>query len=155
MENRLRDLQQQIKSKDEVVKLIASSDTFKTELSTLSKRFLRKEVSGCNTCYYDAYVKLLLIKEIMPDCDFQLRSGALLKDLIFKKQKMVSKHNITNELALYYLKTQPIYRKFFTVMPKNVDTLVANFDIVKMKVIEPKEEIKINESSKPQKRKKT
>jgi hypothetical protein len=142
MVNRLRELQRNQLTSTEARKKIESSVDFKNELTELSKRFLRRDVSGCNTCYYDAYVKLLLIKEIMPECDFQLRSGALLKDVNKDIRKMVSRHNITNELALYHLKTNPFARKFFTLMPKDVDKMIKKFDI---------ETMTINESSKSQK----
>lgn len=134
----LRDFQNRNLQSEEVKKLIASSDDFKNELTALSKRYLRREVKGCNTCFFDAFVKLMLIRDIMPNCQFQLRSGTTLLRDINRKVKNVSKHNVTDELALYYLKTNPNARAMFSIVPKNLDELLEMFDINTMTLVEKK-----------------
>ena len=136
MESRLRNIQKL--SSSEAKEKIASDAAFRAELSTLSERFLRIKVQGCNTCFFDAFVKLLLIDEVMENCDFKLRSGALMRDMN-KKVKNVTKFNLTNELAVYYLITNPHVKKFFEKIPPNINELMATFNTKTLKFEKPKE----------------
>lgn len=137
MIEKLKQLQSTKMSSSEAREKIASDTAFCNELSTLSERFLKTKVSGCKTCYYDAYVKLMIKKDIMNNCDFDIQAGKLIKDIAIPKdgKKTISRHNITNELALYHLKTNPLNKKYFTRMPSNLDELLESFDIIKMRVI--------------------
>lgn len=139
----------------EAKKLIASDAVFRSEIAQLASKYLQIKVAGCNTCYFDAWVKLMLKKDTTMS-KFKLRSGALLRDTIFRKCGNTSKHNLTDEKALYFLSVYPDLASKFTVIPKDVDKMLKNFDIDKMQIIEPvieKKEIK-DENRTNKKRKK-
>lgn len=95
--------------------------------------FSRKLNKGCSNCWFDAYVELIYqpIEKIMSqiECKFALRAGALLIDVTTgDNKKMATNNNLTDELAIYHLKTNPSCRKFFTKPePKELDSIIASF----------------------------
>lgn len=57
---------------------------------------------------------------------FDLLAGAVLVDSS-DPQKIYSRVNITDEAALYFLSTQPDTRKYFCLLPSNVDELIEEY----------------------------
>ena len=106
------------------------------EIETLSKQFLDKTVKGCSNCYYDAYLELisLSVDKIMnkQQCRFEIRRGVLLRDVVnLDISKNMTQANITDELALYHLKTNPKCAEKFSRLPENWKELVETDQEVK------------------------
>ncbi|MEI7503709.1 MAG: hypothetical protein WCJ61_10535 [Paludibacter sp.] len=61
-------------------------------------------------------------------CQFLLLAGALLQDIVnWDNDLLCSNANITDDLALYHLKTNPNCRELFQELPENVDELIEDF----------------------------
>lgn len=94
----------------------------------LARHYLQRRVTGCLNCYTDAYFELLNYKIDMAEqrerCLFRLRNGALLKDVHGDPEKMATNYNLTNELAVYHLTTNPLCRRFFDA-PDDIDAALA------------------------------
>ena len=147
MLDRLQKLQAnkgQFASGGELSKACKSNLELRSEIEALAKFYLSKQVSGCSNCYFDAYFELInlnlekaMSKEI---CEYKLRAGALLHDVVnFDNDLLCSNSNITDELALYHLRTNPSCRKYFEKLPENVDALIAGIVIneAEKAIVEP------------------
>ena len=92
--------------------------------------FLQTTLSNCNSCYFDAYIQLILLKKEnamkSEECLFGLRAGALLYGE--NNDLNMTNVNTTNELALYHIKRDPRCLKFFHKVPANLDELLAAMD---------------------------
>jgi hypothetical protein len=100
--------------------------TLRHEVEVLAKYFLGRSVSGCGNCYFDAYMELVNKKE-MKETKFKVRAGAVLYDPVNKDAgKILTMANCTDELALYHLKHNPNSRKYFSVLPENLEELLEN-----------------------------
>jgi len=116
----------------------------RNEVMELSRYFLKRSVSGCSNCFFDAYMELFNIKNMEDKIRFQIKRGAVLYDPVNKDvNKILSALNCTEELALYHLKNNPDSREYFSVLPDNVDELIAGMDKPKEpeapKAVKPKE----------------
>lgn len=61
-------------------------------------------------------------------CSFWLLAGVLLQDSVnFDNDLLCSNANITDELALYHLSTNPNCRALFQELPENVDELIEKY----------------------------
>lgn len=68
----------------------------------------------------------------MSESNFKLRNGAVLHDVVnLDAGKICTQLNITDELALYHLKTNPKCAKYFIKMPENVNELLENIKLPK------------------------
>jgi hypothetical protein len=96
------------------------------EVEVLAKHFLGRSVSGCGNCYFDAYMELVNKRE-MKETKFRVRAGAVLYDPVNKDAgKILTAANCTDELALYHLLHNPNCRKYFSVLPENLDELLES-----------------------------
>jgi len=116
----------------ELYKRFQTDFAFKKEVKELYEYFLKKTLS-CGNCYDEAYLQLVKIdltkaKEItkMSTLKFQLKAGVLLHDVNGDSKKMISNVNITDELALYHLKTNSKCRNKFVKLPDNIDELLKD-----------------------------
>lgn len=121
-----------------------SDKNLRSEIETLSKYFLNRSVSGCQNCYMDAYIELsnLNIQKVMEKqkCDFKLRAGALLRDVAGRDpKKNCTNANITNELALHHLKTNPGCRKYFEKVPEDLSERLKSYLLPAEKEIKAKQ----------------
>lgn len=107
----------------ELLKLIVNDYSFKQEIASLYYEIFKKQVVGCNNCYADAFFELTnLIKEGDRKMDiekkFVLKRGVLLYDQVnLDASKMLCFTNLTDELALYHLATNPECVKYFNQLP--------------------------------------
>ena len=129
----------------ELTESLKNNQALRNEVKTLSKAFLHKEVSGCNNCYFDAYMELikLNIEKIMTkqECQFELKRGKLLRDAVnLDVSKNMTQANITDELALYHLKTNPSCAKFFSTLPEDWEKQVKDFALDTPKTVKTKTE---------------
>jgi hypothetical protein len=130
----LLDLKQAQMSGQEVRDKISASPAFRDVLERLSNYFLKYKISGCANCYFDTYVKLMLIKmENIKEntCEFELKAGVLLQD-VNGQFNLVTRHNLTTEKALYHLKKHPQKIEKFSKYPKNYLELVEQFDLISL-----------------------
>lgn len=122
----------QFKNNNELSLKLKADAQFKQEITSLARIYLNRSISGCGNCYADAYFELihLDIKKAMEKeaCKFRLFAGALLRDRNGDMSKLCSNHNITNELALYHLSTNPNCKSSFQEVPENLDELLQEFN---------------------------
>lgn len=129
----------------QVRELVKTDAAFRKQTEDLYVSVFRAKLNkGCSDCWLDAYVLLIKtdISQIMEKqkTKFELRAGALLIDVVnHDNAKMASRHNITDELALYHLSTNPRYLKFFTRVPENLDELLAQYAAKQKADAEPAE----------------
>lgn len=129
----------------ELSKALDTDHVLRNEINLLTKVFLNRTLSGCNSCYMDAYFELLTVSQekalqIMEtkDMNFTLRAGALLMDYDDMSKNMTNA-NISMDLSLYHLRKNPSCRKLFTKLPENIDQLIAGTNEQK-----PKEEAQLS-----------
>ena len=87
-----------------------------------------KSLGGCGSCLADALILLLMkdVKQRMKEieaCQFQLRNGALLQDT-FGKLPMATAANLTDEIAIAYLRDNIARKRLFKVLPENLEELL-------------------------------
>lgn len=118
---------------------LRNDKALRAEIEFLAFALLDRKVQGCLNCYTDAYFELINFDEKMAmektTCIFHLKHGVLLKDINGDKAKMMSNHNISNELALYHLQTNPNCKRFFD-RPSNIDAVIEEMTAPKVEVTE-------------------
>src|ERR1035437_3355977 len=139
----LQSNRKQFVNADELISSLKTDSALRNEIEFLSKVFLHKTVSGCSNCYFDSYMQLISLKiEIAMEklkCVFLLLAGALLQDTVnYDNDLLCSNANITDDLALYHLKSNPFCRSLFQTLPEDVDALIEAYVL-------PGEEIQLSE----------
>lgn len=130
----LQENRKQFANSDELFNCLKTDTALRNEIEALSKAFFHKIVSGCSNCYFDAYIQLISLKiDIAMDklkCAFLLLAGALLQDSVNQNIDLAcSNANITDDLALYHLKTNPNCRDLFQTVPDNLEELLADYKL--------------------------
>ena len=120
--NILKESRGRFANNSELAAAFISDVNFKQEVETLYKYYFSKTLKGCQNCFCDGYHELINLKQerIMEKskCEFKLRAGALLQDRRTNQDKYrCTNVNLTNDLALYHLKTNPTCEKYFTQLP--------------------------------------
>ena len=117
-------------TRQELREKIKHEHAFRQELERLYVRATGLKLNkSCSDCWMDAYIVLMTIKQIttMQEKNFELKAGALLIDVVnHDNAKLCTRHNLTEELALYHLKTNPACRKKFSKLPDNIEELLAD-----------------------------
>ena len=128
---------------DMLMKELATNLTLKEEVKELSLFFLNRRVGGCNNCICDAYIELINLKNItdMRTLEYKLRAGALLRDVVNNDASLtMSNFNLTEEGALYHLRTNPDCIKLFDKLPEDIENRLYPKPISTAKVAENIEE---------------
>lgn len=128
---------------DMLMKELATNLTLKEEVKELSLFFLNRNVGGCNNCICDAYIELINLKNIkdMRTLEYKLRAGALLRDVVNNDASLtMSNFNLTEEGALYHLRTNPDCIKLFDKLPDDIENRLYPKPISTAKVAENIEE---------------
>ena len=130
--NKLKNDRGRFANNSELAAAFVSDIQFKQEVETLYKHYFSKPLRGCQNCFCDGYHELINLKQerIMEKskCEFKLRAGALLQDRRSNQDKYrCTNVNLTNDLALYHLKTNPSCEKLFDKMPADWKEQVANY----------------------------
>ena len=154
----LQENRKQFANSDELFNCLKTDTALRNEIETLSKVFFRKTVSGCSNCYFDAYIQLISLKiEIAMEklkCVFMLLAGALLQDCLNQNIDLAcSNANITDDLALYHLKTNPNCIGLFQTLPDNLEELLADYKLpveVETEEAEMKARIEAEEKAVPE-----
>ena len=117
-------------TRQELREKIKHEHAFRQELERLYVRATGLKLNkSCSDCWMDAYIVLMTIKQIttMQEKNFELKAVALLIDVVnHDNAKLCTRHNLTDELALYHLKTNPACRKKFSKLPDNIEELLAD-----------------------------
>jgi len=117
----------------QVRELIKTDAAFRQETEALYTATFRAQLNkSCSECWMDAYVLLMKsdITKIMEKAktSFELRAGALLVDVVNgDNAKLATRHNLTDELALYHLSTNPSYRPLFSKVPEDLDERLLEY----------------------------
>lgn len=114
----------------EVRSLIASSPAFRAETERIYYSIYRKRLNrSCGDCWLDAYILIMRgdreRQKKMMNKRYDLRAGVVLVDPHGDRAKMITTHNITDELAVYHLRTHPSCVRLFSVLPDNWEEEVA------------------------------
>lgn len=114
----------------EVREKFRNEPDFKTEIEDLYHGVFHEKVRRtCSNCWEDAFI-MLMTKKVgqmveLSERKFELKAGAVLYDLPSgDNSKMVSRHNLTDELAVYHLRKDPSRIKFFSVYPENWQEII-------------------------------
>lgn len=117
----------------EVRRLIREDAGFRTATESLYEAVYHTRLNkGCTECWHDAYV-LLMRSDIlklteMQERQFELKAGALLIDVVaYDNAKTATRVNLTDELALYHLSTNPSCIGKFSKYPDNWRELAAQY----------------------------
>lgn len=119
-------------SSADVTRLVASDAEFRNATEANYTAYFRSELNTkCGDCWKDAYV---LLMRRTPDTNmeterqFELKAGALLRDVrTFANDKLATRLNLTDELALYHLGTNPGCIGSFSKYPDNWQELAAAY----------------------------
>lgn len=115
----------------EVREKLRNEPDFKTEIEDLYQDVFHEKVRRtCSNCWEDAFYMLLTRKVeqmvALSQRQFELKAGALLLDLPKgDNDKMATRHNLTDELAIYHLSKDPSKIKYFSRYPENWQEIVA------------------------------
>lgn len=113
----------------QVRELISANEAFRKEISRIYCNVMHQAMNlRCKDCYMDAFIVIMTTPtekiESMERRQFELRAGALLFDVVEDdRSKTATHHNLTDELALYHLRTNPSYIRFFSKYPDNWEEL--------------------------------
>ena len=128
--------------------LVRTDPEFRARLETLYAGVYHRRLNkGCTSCWTDAYVLLrrtnIETLKTMAKRQFELRAGALLVDVVnHDNAKMATHHNLTDELAIYHLRTCPGYITKFSKYPANWREVVG---LDKKPAATPEEKLKTAE----------
>lgn len=118
-------------SSAQVRELIRTDGQFRQRLETLYESVFHKKLNkGCASCWLDAFV-LLRSKSIeklttMAKRQFELKAGVLLRDVVNHDDALLATHhNLTDELAIYHLRTNPNCKSKFSKLPSDWERRVA------------------------------
>lgn len=128
---------------DMLMKELATNLALKKEVKELSLFFLKRNVGGCNNCVCDAYIELVNLKNItdMKTLEYRLRAGALLRDVVNSDASLtMSNFNLTEEGALYHLRTNPDCIKLFDKLPEDIEKRLYPAPVAAAKVVVETEE---------------
>lgn len=117
----------------EVKVRIQEEEAFRQEIESIYVAVTHRKLNkGCNDCWLDAFILLTKTNieklKSMGTRQFELKTGALLVDVeCGDNSKLASHHNLTDELALYHLATNPKCISKFAKYPENYEQLVAEY----------------------------
>lgn len=127
MKDRLQQLRDLKISSSDLRQRIENDSSFRKEIEELSMYFLGDKPHGCGNCYFDYFFKLRSKTIMDKSSNFELRAGVLLHDPVNRDiSKILTRHNLTDELALYHLVHNPECRIYFSKLPENIDELIEN-----------------------------
>lgn len=139
-------------------KLVRSSADFRGVLRSLYEQCFHDTLNGaCINCWWDAYHVMTTSPierlEKMQTKKFDLRAGCVLIDVVGHDNALTAtRHNITDELALYHLRTHPEYISEFSKYPENWRELAIKSSPVVQQAEREAEQAALDEERKKQER---
>lgn len=131
----------ELKSQPAMVSAIHKEKEIEVIICDLYFALYNKTLGGCGSCLADALIVVLHEEERMKqinDCHFKLRNGVLLQDTK-GVLPMVTVANLTDDLAIAYLRDNIARKRFFVEMPEDVDVLIAGKAVIKEPEAKPEE----------------
>lgn len=112
-----------------LVKAIKANSQVQSIIESLYFQLFNRPLNGCGSCLADGLAVLLHyskknINSIM-NCRFKLKAGVLLADP-FNRLPMVTSGNLTDELAIAYIKKNPARKSLFEELPDDLDELLSD-----------------------------
>lgn len=119
------------KGRDNFLKTMDHNHAIRKEIAALAKYFFNRTVTNCTSCYIELHILLLKLNpdtmEVKP-MEYQLRAGTLLHDPINRDIKeILTPHTLTEERALRHLAYNPNAKKYFTVLPDDIDSRIKKY----------------------------
>jgi hypothetical protein len=115
-----------LQSQPALVAAIKADNNVENMVRVLYRQLFIKTLSGCGSCLADGFAEIMAVKEskiiAIMERHFELKDGEL---LISPKLQPATNANLTDALAIAYLKDNPKRKSMFAVMPKNVDELIG------------------------------
>lgn len=117
-----------LQSQPSIVKAIKADPSIESTIRTLYFGLFNKSLGGCGSCLADALAILIHysnkeMKKII-DCKFKLKPGVLLADSHLVLPHATSA-NLTDEIAIAYLRDNPARASLFNELPDNWQELIA------------------------------
>lgn len=122
-----------LQSQPAIVKAIKADASIESKIRSLYFSLYNKNLGGCGSCLADALAILIHysnkeMKKII-DCKFKLKPGVLLAD-----SHLVLPHataaNLTDEIAIAYLKDNPARVSLFAELPDNWQELISDDKVI-------------------------
>lgn len=118
-------------NQSQVRELVKTDAAFREVTEELYAAVFRARLNkGCPDCWVDAYILLMKADKVMEKANtqFELKAGALLVDVVNgDNAKLTTRHNLTDELALYHLSTNPGYLPLFSKVPDNLEEQLLEY----------------------------
>lgn len=109
---------------------LSKNSELKREVQSLYSLIFGRQLTGCLNCISDAVFEILNKKNIteMKPIEYLLPAGALLHDVVnMDGSKAMSNANISEELALYHLATNPGCEERFIRLPEDWKERVESY----------------------------
>lgn len=115
------------KNARELTAAISAGKGFAAEIRELAKIELGKTITGCGNCLADAYFEIIAKNKRMAKSKYTLKAGAVLNDPTgkFDTKKMLTRHNMSDELAEFHLRHNPEAYKYFEGLPSDWKQIVG------------------------------
>lgn len=121
-------------SSAQIRELIRTDAQFRQRLEVLYEEVFHTKLNkGCTNCWLDAFILLRSqsIKKLttMSQRNFELKAGVVLRDVVnHDNAKLATHHNLTDELAIYHLRTNPSCKSKFAKLPEDWEQRVVAED---------------------------
>ena len=109
-----------------------AANAFRADTEALYEKYFKAKLAkNCPDCWFDAFLALmrgdLAQMKKRAERSFELRAGALLIAPNGDSTKLCNMNTLTDELALYHLSSHPACIELFEHVPRNWETLVAEY----------------------------
>lgn len=152
LQKRVEELNEQVARAGSVPLLtnqLSIDKELREEVRLLYSLIFGKQLSGCLNCMADAAFEIVRSKDMVEKSPFEylLAAGDLLYDsATMDSSKAMSNANISEELALYHLATNPACKERFIRLPQDWQERVEAY---KHRMAAASEEVKENIAPKP------
>lgn len=102
-----------------------------TQVRTLAREFLGKEVTGCGFCLLSAHFELIKLDMATiknKTSEYQVLAGVVLHDPVNKDfSKILTAANVTESLALYHIAHNPRALQYFSRVPEDLQARLQKY----------------------------
>lgn len=116
-----------LQTQQALIAAIKADNQVENTIRTLYLALFNQSVSGCGNCLADAFTQLYHYPEEkmaqIETCKFKLRSGVLLQD-VKNVLPMTTAANLTDEIAIAYLRDNINRKDLFQVLPDNLEEIL-------------------------------
>jgi hypothetical protein len=104
---------------------IEGNSSWKAAIASLAWTMLQRKVAGCGNCYIDALIEIRIkLRKIamQQQSKYELIKGVVLDAVDGDAHKLLVSSNVTDDLALYHICTNPANLRYFSKVPKTFIT---------------------------------